>query len=78
MKLFLLHKKRHKGSKISFLTYFNCNFLHILLIRHRDDVPVGNSRRLTLEECLTFYPVTRRALDRAVEEIFNEPKPYIN
>mmetsp|Transcript_17136 Transcript_17136/g.17027 ORF Transcript_17136/g.17027 Transcript_17136/m.17027 type:complete len:139 (+) Transcript_17136:4-420(+) len=57
------------------LTAVPCTYL---LIRHGEDVPVGHSRRLSLEERLTFYPVTRRALERAVEEVLNEPKPSNN
>lgn len=45
-----------------------------LLVRHGNDTLLGNQRRLSLEERLEYYPATRRALVRAVEDVFNEPK----
>ena len=42
--------------------------LIVLLSRKGEDSNFGGPRRLSLEEKLEFYPVTRRALERALEE----------
>ena len=46
--------------------------LIILFSRKGDDASWGGPRRLSLEEKLEFYPVTRRALERAIEDVANE------
>ena len=38
----------------------------ILASRKGEDMPVGHVRQRTLEERLEFYPITRRALSRAI------------
>lgn len=38
----------------------------ILAIRKGEDMPAGHVRQKSLEERLEFYPITRRALNRAI------------
>ena len=36
-----------------------------------DDNPLGQISKISLEERLTFYPITRRALERAIADVSN-------
>lgn len=46
-------------------------FVPIIILCHKkgDDNPTGLTSRQSLEERLDYYPVTRRALERAIEDV---------
>lgn len=46
--------------------------LSILFSRKGDDSAMGHLRQRSLEERLRFYPVARRALERAIRDIAEE------